>query len=62
MVAILNDHIDVARFLLNHGANLNAADGFGRTPLWAAVDYRNLDTPDKSETERGPMLELIRSS
>ena len=61
LVAILNDHIDVANFLLDHGANVNAADGFGRTPLWSAVDYRNLDTPDKTETDRGPMLELIRA-
>jgi ankyrin repeat protein len=60
LIAILNDHIDVATFLLEHGANLNAADGFGRTALWAAVDMRNLDTPDNTETDRGPMLELIR--
>jgi uncharacterized protein len=59
LVAILNDHIDVAGFLLEKGANVNAADGFGRTALWSAVDYRNLDTPDKTETDRGPMLELI---
>jgi ankyrin repeat protein len=61
LVAILNDHIDVAKFLIENGANVNAADGFGRTPLWGAVDYRNLDTPDKTETDRGPMLELIRA-
>jgi uncharacterized protein len=61
LVAILNDHIDVANFLLDHGANVNAADGFGRTPLWSAVDYRNLDTANKTETDRGPMLELVRA-
>jgi uncharacterized protein len=61
LVAILNDHVDVASFLLDKAANVNAADGFGRTPLWGAVDYRNLDTPDKTETDRGPMLELIRA-
>ncbi len=61
LIAILNDHIDVANFLLDHGANVNAPDGFGRTPLWSAIDYRNLDTPDKTETDRGPMLDLIRA-
>ena len=61
LVAILNDHIDVANFLLDQSANVNAADGFGRTPLWSAVDFRNLDTPDKTETDRGPMLQLIRA-
>jgi uncharacterized protein len=61
LVSILNDHVNVATFLLDHGANVNAADGFGRTPLWSAVDYRNLDTPDKTETDRAPILELIRA-
>jgi uncharacterized protein len=60
-VAILNGHVDVANFLLGKGANVNAADGFGRTPLWSAIDYRNLDTPDKTETDRGPMLDLVRA-
>ena len=34
-------HTDVARFLLEHGADVDAADQFGRTPLHvaAAVDY-----------------------
>ena len=42
-MAILNNHVDVARFLLDHGAKINAADFWGRTPLWAAVELRNLD-------------------
>lgn len=34
-------HIDVAKFLLELGANVNQADKYGRTPLHvaAAVDY-----------------------
>src|SRR5262249_57602293 len=43
LMSILNDHLDVARFLLDHGADLNTTDFWGRTPLWAAVDVRNMD-------------------
>src|SRR5262245_18605033 len=43
LLAILNGHLDVARFLLDHGADVNAGDYWGRTPLWAAVDLRNMD-------------------
>ena len=34
-------HEDVARFMVEHGANLNQADNYGRTPLHMAVamDY-----------------------
>ena len=34
-------HLDVAKFLLEHGANLDQPDNYGRTPLHiaAAVDY-----------------------
>src|SRR5438094_3781621 len=28
---------------LEQGGDPNTGDGFGRTPLWAAVDYRNLE-------------------
>ena len=34
-------HPDVAKFLVDHGANVSQADNYGRTPLHvaAAVDF-----------------------
>lgn len=39
------DHIKVAHYLLQQGADINASDWYGQTPLWAAVELRNLDVP-----------------
>jgi ankyrin repeat protein len=44
VVAITNNHIQLAMFLLEKGADPNAADRFWkRTPLYAAVEMRNMD-------------------
>lgn len=43
LMAITNDHMDVADFLLERGADVNERDFWGRTPLWAAVEMRNLE-------------------
>jgi len=44
VVAITNNHIQLAMFLLEKGANPNTADKFWkRTPLYAAVEMRNMD-------------------
>src|SRR4030095_2008680 len=44
VVAITNNHIQLALFLLEKGADPNAADRFWkRTPLYAAVEMRNMD-------------------
>src|SRR5688572_31166199 len=43
LMASLNGQIAVARLLIERGANVNGDDFWGRTPLWAAVEYRNLD-------------------
>jgi ankyrin repeat protein len=33
----------MARFLIDRGANINAKDWYGRTPLFAAFEMRNVD-------------------
>ena len=38
-----SDHLTIAGFLLDAGANVNAQDWYGETPLWTAVDLRNLE-------------------
>jgi uncharacterized protein len=50
--------------LLARGADPNVADWWGRTPLWSAVDTRNLDLDSRTlenGVERGPVLELIEA-
>jgi uncharacterized protein len=44
VVAITNNHIELAMYLLEKGADPNLADNFWkRTPLFAAVEMRNFD-------------------
>jgi ankyrin repeat protein len=68
LMAVLNNHLDIARLLLAKGANPNADDFWGRSPLWAAVDYRNLDmnnrdqdSPTDNGVDRGPILDFINA-
>ena len=62
-MAVLNNHPDVARLLLEYGADVDADDFWGRTPLWAAVETRNMDVdnaePFENGVDRAPVLELI---
>ena len=44
VVAITNNHIELAMFLVERGADINATDNFyKRTPLFAAFEMRDLD-------------------
>lgn len=56
-----SDHLRVASALLDAGANVNATDWYGETPLWTAVDLRNLELGpgDKNMGVREDALELI---
>jgi ankyrin repeat protein len=51
LLAILNDHAQTARYLIEHGADVNADDWSGRTPLWAAVDARNIELDGELNTQ-----------
>jgi ankyrin repeat protein len=62
LMSILNNHLDVAAYLLDHSADVNTADFWGRTPLWAAVDVRNMDLDhgiDKG-VDRAPVYDFIK--
>jgi ankyrin repeat protein len=65
LAAIINNHIELAMFLLEKGADVNAADDFHkRTPLFAAVEMRNpdftRDTAPPLRDDRNPM-DLIKA-
>jgi ankyrin len=66
LMAALNNQQQIAHRLLAAGADPNADDFWGRTPLFAAVEYRNLDmnnreqdSPIDNGIDRAPLLELI---
>jgi ankyrin repeat protein len=42
MLALDNEHNEIAKFLMDKGANLDVWDWWGRTPLWIAVDRRTV--------------------
>jgi ankyrin repeat protein len=64
LVAIINNHIELGLYLLEKGADPNAADDFHkRTPLFAAVEMRNPDfTRDTAPPLRdnGDAMNLIK--
>lgn len=47
-----SDHLRIAEYLVDAGANVNAKDWYGQTPLWAAVDIRNLEFSVTETTNR----------
>jgi len=63
LLAIMNDRADTARYLIEQGADVNADDWYGRTPLWAAVDIRNVELDgelNKHFADREGALEIIK--
>jgi ankyrin len=42
LISVVNGHYDLAALLIERGANPNIADTNGRTPLYAAIDLRNV--------------------
>jgi ankyrin repeat protein len=65
LIALLNAHFDVGKYLLAKGANPNKWDWWGRNPLYAAVDYNTLphggrpDLPSLDETTGIEMIKLL---
>jgi len=62
-MAISNNNMAIAHYLLEHGSNVNGQDWYGRSPLWEAVNVRNLyvhNATFKNGIDRAPVLDLIR--
>jgi uncharacterized protein len=63
LMAISNNNVEVAKLLLEREAPVNGADFYGRTPLWEAVNVRNLYLDSETQTngvDREAMLGVIR--
>jgi uncharacterized protein len=43
IMALANGKFDVARFLIEKKAAINVVDFYGQSPLWAAIDFRDLN-------------------
>ena len=62
IMATLNAKWDSAKVLIDNGANVNKWDWWGRTPLYAAVDYNTVPQggrPDQPSTDVTSSLEII---
>ena len=63
--ALLNAHFDTAKYLLEAGAMVNKWDFWGRTPLYAAVDFNTLphggrpDRPSLDDTTPLAMIDIL---
>jgi ankyrin repeat protein len=63
LMAISDDQMSTARFFIDKGAKINVTDWYGRTPLWTAVEVRNMDEDNGSfenGVDREPVLDLIK--
>ena len=63
LIAIANAHFDVARFLLDHGAAVNTADWWGRTPALGRGRGSQLDNQSGNDhgVDRAAALELFKT-
>lgn len=64
LMAISNGNAPMAQFLIGRGAAVNGADWYGRSPLWEAVNVRNLYVDSETlqnGVDRDAMLGVIRT-
>src|SRR5580658_9743900 len=64
LIAILNNHDELALMLIDKGADVNAANKDGRGPLFAAVDAHDVDWSDRplvKEADKVSSLDVIKS-
>jgi ankyrin repeat protein len=63
LMAITNNQPDTADLLIQNGAAINASDFWGRTPLWAALEMRDIEYGRNGEhnVDRERLLRLIRA-
>lgn len=65
LMALLNAQFDTAEYLVASGADVNQWDRWGRTPLYAAVDYNTLpiggrpDRPSMSTLSGLDMIDIL---
>jgi len=61
-MAITNNQPDTADLLIQNGAEINSSDFWGRTPLWSAVEMRDIEYSRSGEhhVDRERLLQLIR--
>jgi ankyrin repeat protein len=62
LIALLNANFDSAKVLIEHGANVNKWDRWGRQPLYAAVDYNTVPhggRPDRPSLDTTTGLQII---
>ncbi|PWU06070.1 MAG: hypothetical protein C5B51_13105 [Terriglobia bacterium] len=60
LVAIQNGHYDIARYLLEHGADPNLANEKGWNPLYLAVKHRNIETGTIPVPNANQALDFIK--
>ncbi|PYS19969.1 MAG: hypothetical protein DMG11_30850, partial [Acidobacteria bacterium] len=63
IVSIMNKQYTFAKFLIDRGADINVAGGYGRTALYAIVDIRNEDwstLPNRKAEDPLPSLEIVK--
>jgi ankyrin repeat protein len=64
IVAMMNKQYTCAKFLIDRGADVNIAGGYGRTALYALVDIRNEDyaaLPARKTEDPLPTLDLVKA-